>query len=158
NWRLRRSHDVFSRHPRIFAPLFFATAPRRLNGEISAAIDGHRKRWRFRLKQLSLLASAPLSPSRMAKRARLITATDIAADCKGVQAPTLVVTGEPHLDHVVTVGGTREYAHLIRGASLVLLERTGHLGSVTRPHDFAAAIRSFLGTSERSSGRGSDAA
>ena len=44
-------------------------------------------------------------------RARRCTRHDIAADCRRVTAPTLVVTGEPALDRVVPVEGTTPYAH-----------------------------------------------
>jgi pimeloyl-ACP methyl ester carboxylesterase len=35
------------------------------------------------------------------------------------------------------------YLSLIRGAQGVVLERTGHLGSITRPDQFAAIVRDF---------------
>jgi pimeloyl-ACP methyl ester carboxylesterase len=145
-WHLRRTHEVYVRYPRLFAPLFFATSPARLNAEIRAAIRRPRDRWRFRLKQIRLLARAPLSPTRMAARAQLIAsaAAGIARDCRAVQSPTLIVCGESHLDHVVTVDGTLEYARLIRDARVARLEQTGHLGSVTRPQAFASLVREFL--------------
>ena len=59
-------------------------------------------------------------------------------------APTLVVTGEPSLDHVVSAEGTSEYLHLIHHACAVRLEQTGHLGYITRPREFAATVREFL--------------
>jgi pimeloyl-ACP methyl ester carboxylesterase len=80
----------------------------------------------------------------MAARARLIDATVSEADCRRVSAPTLVITGEAALDHVVPVAGTVGYAQCIAGARAITLERTGHLGSVTRPHAFARAIGEFL--------------
>jgi pimeloyl-ACP methyl ester carboxylesterase len=53
------------------------------------------------------------------------------------------VTGERALDHVVSVDDSVGYVPLIRGARGVVLERTGHLGSITRPDDFAAIVREF---------------
>jgi pimeloyl-ACP methyl ester carboxylesterase len=159
SWHLRKSHEIYARYPRLFAPLFLATAPLRLAAEVNSAIRARRERWRFEREQLSLLVRAPLSPSRMAGRARLIAAANVAADCAAVKAPTLVICGESRLDHVVTVGGTLEYARLIQGARMACLEHTGHLGSITRPKAFAALISAFLtGAEADSPDRGSDAA
>jgi len=63
---------------------------------------------------------------------------------KGVTTPTLIEHGEPGLDHVVPADGSSEYARIIQGAKRQQLDRTGHLGSVTRPHDFADAIVRFV--------------
>ena len=68
---------------------------------------------------------------------------DVLADCARVTVPTLVMTGEAALDYVVPVEGTSRYATAIRGARRVVLERTGHLGSLTRPDEFAGRIRAF---------------
>jgi pimeloyl-ACP methyl ester carboxylesterase len=143
-WQLRRSHQVYVRWPRLCAPLFFAGAPRRLRQEIARAIPDRTKRRRFRLQQLALLIRAPLSPSRMAARARLIASIDVTEQCRAVSAPTLILCGEPQLDHVVSVGRTTEYERLIARAQLRILPDTGHLGHLTRPDAFAAAIRDFL--------------
>ena len=59
-------------------------------------------------------------------------------------APTLVVHGEPWLDHVVSVDGTSEYGRLIRGARTLLLERTGHLGVMTHAGEFASGLQAFI--------------
>jgi pimeloyl-ACP methyl ester carboxylesterase len=61
-----------------------------------------------------------------------------------VVAPTLIVTGEPALDWVVPVDNTTEYLRLIRGARHVVLEGTGHLGTITQPAAFAAVVTRFL--------------
>src|SRR5205823_14394086 len=114
-------------------------APRRVTAEVAAAFPTARQRWQFRRDQLRLLTRAPLSPVRMAARAALIERSDVMSDCAAVSAPTLVIAGEHDLDHVVTVGGTHEYVRLIRNASLRTIDRTGHLGSLTRPDIFAAA-------------------
>jgi pimeloyl-ACP methyl ester carboxylesterase len=80
----------------------------------------------------------------MADRLRLVDPLDTAAACARVAAPTLVVTGEPGLDRVVPVESTRGYARAIRGAELAQLDRTGHLGLVTRPHEFADIVGGFV--------------
>jgi pimeloyl-ACP methyl ester carboxylesterase len=76
----------------------------------------------------------------MAARVKCLTGEDFVADATRVAAPTLVITGEPELDRVVPVPGTKEYLDLIAGAVGVTLERTGHLGVITRPAAFAELI------------------
>ncbi len=63
--------------------------------------------------------------------------------------PTLIVHGEPELDHVTGDGGTAEYAQLIAGARCVPLERTGHLGSVTRADECASIVHAFVNDANR---------
>jgi pimeloyl-ACP methyl ester carboxylesterase len=76
----------------------------------------------------------------MAARVKCLAGEDFVADAKRVAAPTLVITGEPALDRVVPVAGTKEYLDLIAGADGVTLEHTGHIGVVTRPAAFAELI------------------
>ena len=73
-------------------------------------------------------------------------------DIRGITAPTLIVTGERQLDHVVPVEGSSEYARRIPNARAVVLERTGHLGTITRPEAFTDVVRDFVATS-RTQGR-----
>ena len=68
-----------------------------------------------------------------------------------VTCPTLVVHGEPALDYVVNAGETADYGHLIRGARVVMMDHTGHLGSVTQPQRFAAIVGSFLESARKDS-------
>lgn len=89
------------------------------------------------------LLRAPLSLSRMASRARLIETIDAAAECARITVPTLVVTGERELDRVVSVDRSIGYVSLIRDSRGVVLARTGHLGPITRPREFAAIVRDF---------------
>jgi 3-oxoadipate enol-lactonase len=141
--RLRRLHQLYVSAPWIFGPLFLAETPWRLRPEIRTAIPDARARRQFSLRALRTLVSAPLSLSQMAARARMISSVDVGADCARITAPTLVVTGERGLDHVVPVEGSAEYLRLIPDARAVVLERTGHLGSITRPDAFAALVRAF---------------
>jgi pimeloyl-ACP methyl ester carboxylesterase len=142
--RLRRRHELYLRAPWILGPLFIAESPWRLGPEIRAALPDRRARYQYSRRALGTLLSAPVSLSRMAARARLITSEDVGSDCSRVTAPTLVVTGEHALDHVVPVDGTSEYVRLIPNARAAVLERTGHLGSITRPDAFAALLRDFV--------------
>ena len=54
------------------------------------------------------------------------------------------MTGEPDLDKVIPTVDTAAYLHLIPGARLVVLPRTGHIGLSTRPEAFAALIHDFI--------------
>ena len=141
--RLRRRHQIYVRAPWIFGPVFLAESPWRLRPEIRAAIPDARARRQFSGRTLRTLFSAPLSLSRMAARAQMISTEDVGPDCARITAPTLVVTGERHLDHVVPVDGSSEYLRLIPNARAAVIERTGHLGSITRPEAFAAIVRAF---------------
>jgi pimeloyl-ACP methyl ester carboxylesterase len=80
----------------------------------------------------------------MAERARSISTLDLADDCARIAAPTLVVTGEPGLDHVVPREGASAYIQTISGARGAVIERTGHLGVITRPDAFASLVRAFV--------------
>jgi 3-oxoadipate enol-lactonase len=143
-WRLRPRHEWYSRLPWVFGPVFLAEAPFRLRQEVMAALPEWPARLRYLSAQLKTFASARVSVSRMAARARLITSYDRVADCARVTAPSLIVQGDESLDHVTGSGGTAEYARLIRGARLVRMPHTGHLGSVTQPERCADLIRRFL--------------
>jgi 3-oxoadipate enol-lactonase len=142
--RLRRRHQIYLRAPWLFGPVFLAESPFRLRAEIVAAIPEPRARRQFALQGLRTLLSARISVTKMAARARLITSVDLNADCERIVVPTLVVTGEAGLDHVVPVEGSSEYTRRIRDARAVVIERTGHLGSITRPDAFRDVIRAFV--------------
>ena len=150
-WHLRERHQIYARLPWLFGPLFLAESPFRLRRELVAAFPQRGDRFRFVMQQLRTLVTAPLSLSRMAERARLISTIDLVDDCRRVHAPTLVVTGERNLDHIVPVEGGSDYTRLIRGARSVTLERTGHLGSITRPREFARLVEEFVAAAERES-------
>jgi pimeloyl-ACP methyl ester carboxylesterase len=74
-------------------------------------------------------------------------ALELEKDCARITAPTLVITGDPALEHVVPVESTRRYVDLIRGARCVMMERTGHLGVLTQPQRFAALVSEFVNAS-----------
>ena len=141
--RLSPRHQIYLRAPWIFGPLFLVETPFRLRPEILAAIPDARARRRFSMRQLKTAITAPVSLSRIAARARMISTEDVTPDCARIIAPTLVVTGERHLDHVVPVEGSAEYLQLISGSRAAVLARTGHLGTITRPDTFAALARAF---------------
>jgi pimeloyl-ACP methyl ester carboxylesterase len=142
--QLRRRHQIYARLPWIFGPFFLSETPLRLRQEMATALPDWRARWIFRLNVLRVFPTAPISFSQMAARARLISSTDLTPDCSRVTAPTLILTGEQQLDHVVPVEGTTVYTRLIPQACATVIERTGHIGSMTRPDTFASIIRDFV--------------
>jgi pimeloyl-ACP methyl ester carboxylesterase len=131
------------RWPRALAPWFVATSPLRLAPEVLAAFPGIAAAASFSIRQTGRVAAAPLAPTRMAGRVRMLMAVECRTDCARIEAPTLVVTGEPALDRVVAVDDSRQYLSAIRGARYVLFERTGHIGVMTRPDRFAEIIGDF---------------
>jgi hypothetical protein len=145
SWRPEDRVRRDERSPRTSMVRFVAGAPGRLWTEISAALPARRERWLAAAGYLWSVAARPAAPSRMLARVRCLVGHDFAADAARVAAPTLVITGEPHLDRVVPVEGTREYLSIIRGARGAMLERTGHIGLITRPVAFADLIRIFAG-------------
>jgi 3-oxoadipate enol-lactonase len=143
-WRLRPRHELYARKPLLFGPLFFVESPWRLRGELRAALPDKRALIALTKEVMHTIATAPVSLTGMAARAQLLSTIDVRADCARISAPTLVITGEPALDHVVPAEGSSEYARLISGARAVVLERTGHWGSITRPHAFAKLVTDFV--------------
>ncbi|MBZ5560085.1 MAG: alpha/beta hydrolase [Acidobacteriia bacterium] len=143
-WRLPRRHRLYARLPWLLGPLFLVESPWRMRAELHAAFPDGRTRRAFKASVLRTLLSAPISLGRMAARARLIDETDLRSDCARIDAPTLLVTGEPALDHVVPVDSSREFVRLIRGARAEVIASTGHIGSVTRPDAFVALVSRFV--------------
>jgi 3-oxoadipate enol-lactonase len=143
-WHLRRRHEIYARLPWLFGPVFMIEAPFRAKPEVRRALPMPRDRRAFAWTLARTALKAPLSPSRMAARARMIAGYDVEAACARITAPTLILTGEPGLDHVVHADTTSQYARLIAGAESVTLERTGHQGSLTRPDAFAAIVHGFV--------------
>ncbi len=132
----------YLKSPRLMSPLFVATAPGRLNPELAAAMPTVFSRLRFMARHGARVALAPASPARMARRIEW-AASHTFADLHGLSTPTLVVTGEQELDRVVPVNITRLYLTELRLARHVVLKRTGHLGIVTRPEQFAEILGKF---------------
>ena len=126
------------------APAFIATSPGRLLPEIGAALPGWRERLAFSVRHVARVAAAPMKPPLMASRVTWQQRMDFGPDCARVTAPTLVTSGEEALDRVVPVTVTRTYASLIGGARYEVIERTGHIGLLTRPDRFASVVSDFV--------------
>jgi pimeloyl-ACP methyl ester carboxylesterase len=150
-FHLKRRHRLYARAPWLFGALFAAESPVRLKAEVKAALPDQTVRRQFMRRQIQTFREAPLSVSRMARRALLIESYDRATDCARVTCPTLVVHGEPALDYVVNANETADYGHRIARAHVVMMERTGHLGSITQPRRFADIVDSFLNTARTDS-------
>ena len=150
-WRLRKRHTLYARLPWIFGPLFLAEAPRRLRHELATAFPDRQARRRFVRSQLRVLVTSPLSLARMGERALMISTADLVAEAARIAVPTLIVRGERGLDHVIPAEDSLDYLRLITGARSFVLERTGHLGSITRPDAFATVVRDFVATADAES-------
>ena len=140
-----RRHMWYTRAPRLFGPLFLAEIPFRVGQELPHTFADSRTRRHFSWGQIKTFLDAPFSLTRMAARARLI-GNQAERDASLVAAPTLLITGERELDRVVPVDGTLEYLQAIRDARWAPIQRTGHLGYITRPDVFAAIVRDFVAT------------
>ena len=130
--------------PRLMSPVFALGSCFRIYPEIAAAYPAPGARARFIASHLRRVVRYPAAPTCMAERARYADRVDFAADCTRIAVPTQVVTGEPGLDRVVEVASTREYLRAIPGARYDRLDRTGHIGLVTRPERFADTVTEFV--------------
>jgi 3-oxoadipate enol-lactonase len=133
----------YLRSPRLLAPAFVFTAPRRMAPELRAALPIWRERMLFSAGHLGRAARTGMSPTRMAARMHAAREVDFGDACRCIGVPTLIITGEPGLDYVVPADQTRRYGDLISGAELATIERTGHLGTITRPRRFAEIVKRF---------------
>jgi pimeloyl-ACP methyl ester carboxylesterase len=142
-WQPNPRQQRFLHSPRLLSPLFVATAPGRMNPEVTAAIPSVGARLRFKAAQSVRVAFAMASPSKMARRVEWARAHRF-ADPHAVKAPALIVTGEPGLDNVVPVDVSRRYLDELESAQHVVLQHTGHIGLVTRPEAFADVLGRFV--------------
>lgn len=142
-WQPNAVQQRYLNAPRLMSPVFAATAPGRMSPEVAAAIPAFGARLRFMAGQGARIVMAPASPTRMARRVAWASAHAF-ADPRRIRARALVMTGEAALDRVVPVQVTEQYMNEIQSARRVVLERTGHIGLVTRPGLFAEILRGFV--------------
>ena len=143
-WTPNQRQQAHIARPWRSAPAFLLTAPMRLWPEIRAAFDTWPGRLIFSVAHAVRVLAAPTIPSRMAEKVTIQQAIDFAPDCASIRVPTLVLTGEDELDQIVPVAVTRRYLALIPGAQYEKMERSGHIGIVTRPRQFATMVGRFL--------------
>ena len=144
DWTPTDVQQGYIRHPWRAAPRFVVTSPLRAAPEIYAAFDTWHERLGFAVAQAARVLRAPIMPAKMAARIVEQQTLDFTPDAAAIRRPTLVISGEPHLDRIVPVASTRKFAEMIPGAEYVTLKRTGHLGLVTRPETFAEIVGGFV--------------
>lgn len=142
-WHPNAQQRQFLKAPRLMSPLFVATAPQRMRPELVAAFPRFLSRLKFQATFGLSVMFALASPAKMARRIDWASHHQF-ADSRGIQAPTLIVTGEPDLDLVVPVDVTCRYLDELRSATHIVLKRTGHNGLVTRPDAFADELGRFV--------------
>lgn len=150
SWTPDRRAKFYLRAPRLLTPLFLVGSFR-MYREIAAAHPGLGRGIRAAIRHAWRVTTHMFSPSRMARRVGLLSKVDLKAEVASVNLPTLVLTGESALDRVVPVGVTHEYVRMWPHAQIVTVERTGHLGLITRPDEFARIIVSFAERASRDS-------
>ena len=143
-WVPNERQQRYLTNPWRSAPAFVLNSPLRLWPEIRAAFDTTRERVGFSVRHALRVSAAPIVPPRMASRIAMQQALDFAPDCERIQAPTLIVTGEDDLDHIVPADVTRRYRQLIPGTRYVQMKRSGHIGLLTHPAQFADIVSGFI--------------
>lgn len=142
SWTPDQRTRFLMKAPRLLSPVF-CVGSLRLFPEMVVAKEGVGAGLLFALRHVANVAAHPFTARLMARRVRLIAGLDLAARLAELRVPTLVITGEPALDRVVPVRATREYLRLWAHASQATVARTGHLGLITRPDQFADLVAGF---------------
>ncbi len=143
SWHPNSQQTRFLKSPRLMSPIFVATAPTRMRPEMAAAFPRMSTRLAFMAKFGLSVMFALASPAKMARRIDWATRHHF-ADARDIDAPALIITGEPELDRVVPVNVTRRYLDELHRAKHVVLKHTGHNGLVTRPDEFANVLGRFV--------------
>ncbi|HEX5111087.1 MAG TPA: alpha/beta hydrolase [Vicinamibacterales bacterium] len=143
DWRPNERALFYVRAPRLLAPIFML-ASLRLYGEMAAAREGLFPGAVAAIRHGLNALRHMFSPARMARRVTLLPPPDLATELGRLNKQTLIVVGEDHLDRVVPPSLTRKYLEIWPHAGMVTLERTGHLGLITRSDEFARIVGSFV--------------
>jgi pimeloyl-ACP methyl ester carboxylesterase len=143
NYALDARYRFYRRAPTLLLPVFAVESAHRVSPELRAALPTLRDRVRM-LPQVWRVMRAPVSPRHMRRRMELIASVDFMSDVTCVHVPALAITGEPGLDRTVPVELTRQYVELLPDCTHAVLERSGHMGTATRPGEFAALVTSFI--------------
>ena len=142
----------YLRAPRLLSPLFLVGSLR-MYKEIAAASNGVLPGMSAAVRHAITALTHLFSPRRMARRVHLLGPVNLGRELQRVTAPVLVVTGEDALDRVVPTRLTQEYLRLWPHARRAIINRTGHLGLITRPLDFAAVVVPFVAAADRTERR-----
>ncbi len=143
SWHPDARIRFYLRAPRLLSPLF-CLGSLRMYPEIAAAAGGTLAGLRLAATHGWNALCHMFSPSRMARRVSLLDNVALESELASVHVPTLVLTGESDLDRIVPVDMTRQYLNLWPHARLATIPRSGHLGIITRPADFARLVTSFI--------------
>jgi pimeloyl-ACP methyl ester carboxylesterase len=143
-WEATREQKRYISRPLLTLPIFLWTACRRLSAEMTASFPRPVERAWFVIRAGALALRYPALPHVMARRVRLMQTVDLTVDCAQVTAPTLIVTGDPALDHVVPVESTKRYLSCIRNSRYEIMDRTGHTGSLLQPQRLAHIVGEFI--------------
>jgi pimeloyl-ACP methyl ester carboxylesterase len=135
-------YRFYRRAPTLLMPVFAIESARRVSPELRAALPTVRDRLRM-VPQALRVMRAPVWPPHMRRRMELIATVDFMADVGQILAPSLAITGEPGLDRTVPVELTTRYVSLLPGCEHVVLARSGHMGTATRPREFAELVSAF---------------
>ena len=142
SWKPDSRVRFYLRAPRLLTPLFLI-ASLRLYREIAAANATVAAGIRAAVSHGWRVLTHMFSPVRMARRVDLLARVDLAALLPLVQVPTLILTGDASLDRVGPVRASYEYVRMWPHARVAPIERTGHLGLITRPGEFARLVVRF---------------
>ena len=143
-WKPEPHQLRYMKRPILSSPFFAVRAVYRSWQELRVTYPHLGARLTFCARSAPRVIKAPGAPWRMGVRARMAAAECFDRDCASVKAPTLVVTGERDLDRVVRQDDSMGYLTAIEGARFQLLEKTGHLGTISAPERFAAIVSRFL--------------
>jgi pimeloyl-ACP methyl ester carboxylesterase len=143
DWTPDARARFYMRAPVLLSPLFFVDAPIRASREVRAALPALSARLVFGMQQTMRLLHYFLSPTRMTMRLKWLAQFQF-SDPRSFDKPVMVITGEPGLDRVVRPELTARYLQSLPQARHQVLARTGHLGTVTKPTEFAAMVQRFL--------------
>jgi pimeloyl-ACP methyl ester carboxylesterase len=144
DWKPNPRANFYLRAPRLLSPVFLLDAPLRAYREIRAALPSKWQQLRFSYGQLRRVTTAYVSPARMATRIRWNDRHQF-GDPARITRPVLIITGEEGLDRVVPPAQTRRYLASVPHAQHAVLARTGHLGLITKPTEFAELVGRFVG-------------
>jgi pimeloyl-ACP methyl ester carboxylesterase len=143
-WQPDARVRFYLRAPRLLMPVFMV-ASLRMYREVAAAHPGLWPGMKEAVRHAWNVLTHMFSPSRMARRVRLLTGAKLDA-LDAPSTPALIITGEAALDRVVPVTATREYLQWLPRARFVTVEHTGHLGFITKPQTFADVVAPFAET------------
>jgi 3-oxoadipate enol-lactonase len=142
SWKPNARVQFLVRAPRLLSPLFCLNSLR-LFPEMVAAKERLGPALLFAIRHLATVIRHRFSPVLMARRVQLLDGSDLEAEVSNVRVPALVIVGQADLDRVVPVALTRDYLRLWPGARFASIARSGHLGAISRPNEFAELVMQF---------------